>query len=71
MDYDLFDAPATEEQLKGYCDLDLTHDERVMSHIVAKKIPYHEFLHVVEASPTLSVGQVLADCYDDIITEYI
>tara|TARA_Y100000361_G_C10970064_1_gene243472 strand:- start:87 stop:332 length:246 start_codon:yes stop_codon:yes gene_type:complete len=63
----LFNTPATEEQLKGYCDLDLTNDEWTMAHVVAKKIPHNEFQNVIKKNPKLSIGDVLADCYDSII----
>jgi hypothetical protein len=77
MTYNLLDDPdfiyASDEQFKGYCDLDLTNDEWHMAHIVARKIPYHEFQNVMSNNRKkykgkyCSPSEVLAECYDDII----
>jgi len=66
----LFDEPATDEQFKGYRDLDLTNDERIMANVVAKKISFREFQNVKNRYKqngwAYSDRLVLEDLYDDI-----
>ena len=67
----LFDEPATDEQFKGYRDLDLTNNERIMANVVAKKISFREFQNVKnryrKKGYPHSDDIVLEDLYDDIM----
>lgn len=71
MTYNLLDDPdfvyATDEQFKGYCDLDLTNDERHMAHIVAKYISFCEFKRI---SLNKCFSETLSDCYDGILETF-
>jgi len=61
---------ATDEQFKGYCDLDLTNDQWHMAHIVARKIPYCEFLNCVDQYKkhfkNITLEEALVDTYDEV-----
>ena len=61
---------ATDEEFKGYCDLNLTKDQWRMAQIVARRIPYHEFLHALDDAKkrykNVTPQSVLSDLYDDL-----
>lgn len=66
---------ATDEQFKGYCDLDLTNEQWHMAHIVARRIPYHEFLHSIDEAKkrykNVTPQSVLSEIYDDLATSHL
>ncbi len=74
MTYNSIDDPdfiyATDEQFKGYCDLDLTNSQWHMAHVVAKKIPFREFQNVKnryrKKGYPYSDDIVIEDLYDDV-----